>query len=229
MSVCAILAYLSSGFMVAHFGPVVIFRVLIGSSAVILLAGFFNWFGDTSKYHRGEAARHGKGGGRGKGGESALLRQGGDSASGSPVSGPEEGEGGLHPALGRCCWGLAEYDKAFVANHQSLFFLSAMISTCAMLLSIVMMCFRNWVVRLAVLAAVFILVAGSFFGVARRAGLPEVANAGLFIFLSNAVTPDIETAMFYWYTNAEEGPQFSPQFVGYISGLAFACMFAGNA
>jgi hypothetical protein len=42
------------------------------------------------------------------------------------------------------------------------------------------------------------------------------------------VTPDIETAMFYWYTNAEEGPQFSPQFVGYISGLAFACMFAGT-
>ncbi len=59
-------------------------------------------------------------------------------------------------------------------------------------------------------------------------GLPDVANAGLFIFLCNATTPDIETAMFYWFTNAEEGPKFSPQFVGYMSGLAFACMFGGE-
>ena len=106
--------------------------------------------------------------------------------------------------------------------------MSTVISWCAIMLSVIMITFEHWRVRLVALVSVFLFVALTFFLTARRAGLPEVANAGLFIFLSNAVTPDIETAMFYWYTNAEEGPQFTPQFVGYISGLAFACMFAGK-
>lgn len=171
MSVCAILAYLTSGVMIESFGSIAIFRILISSSAVIFLAGFLNWFGDTSKYSRNQEL-------------------------GQQQSHLEEKE--ENAALGLCCWGLVEYDKGFIANHKNLFFLSAMISWCAIMLSVVMMSFQDWRVRLAVLASVFLFVATTFFVTARRSGLPEVANAGLFIFLSNAVTPDIETAMFYW-------------------------------
>lgn len=225
MSVCAILAYLTSGFMIANFGSIVIFRILISSSAIILVAGSLNWFGDVKKHstrlpgniQTQQMQDH----------ETLLRLRDGSALTSSRVDSNDEKETDSH-SLGLCCWGLIEYDKAFIANHKTLFFLSAVICWCAIMLSVIMMTFQYWKVRLVVLVSVFLFVATTFFFTARWAGLPEVANAGLFIFLSNSVTPDIETAMFYWYTNAEEGPQFSPQFVGYISGLAFACMFAGT-
>ena len=205
MSICAIVAYLTSGFMIANYGSIAIFRVLISSSVIILIAGFFNWFGDVNKYK----AR-------------GAINSDAGSISHQPIGIDSSDQ------LGVCCFGLFEYDKGFVSNHSSLFFLSTLISWCAIMLSVVMMLFQYWKVRLVALVSVATFVAVVFFMTARRSGMPEVANAGLFIFLSNSITPDIETAMFYWYTNAEEGPQFSPQFVGYISGLAFACMFAGD-
>mmetsp|Transcript_31348 Transcript_31348/g.58343 ORF Transcript_31348/g.58343 Transcript_31348/m.58343 type:complete len:551 (-) Transcript_31348:1096-2748(-) len=219
MSICAILAYLTSGYMIANFGSIAIFRILIGSSAIILVAGSLNWFGDIKK-HRAQAPPPAL---RQK--EMQLRMRDGEALSpDSSCDDPHSDEGA---SLGLCCWGLVEYDKAFIANHKNLFFLSAVICWCAIMLSVIMMTFQYWKVRLVVLASVFVFVSVTFYLTARWSGLPEVANAGLFIFLSNSVTPDIETAMFYWYTNAEEGPQFTPQFVGYISGLAFACMFAG--
>jgi hypothetical protein len=262
MSVCAILAYLSSGLMIQHFGSLAIFRMLVLSSAVILVAGCMNWFGDSSKYHSSSSssssntyktnktnAHEALGGNisaRGGGGEGASQL---DDSSGSSAADNTIllESGGVHSAansqendnsrsnssseddhlLGVCCGGLMEYDKHFITHHKNLFFLSSIISWCAIMLSVVMMAFQHWAVRLATLTTTFLFVATTFFVTATRSGLPEVAKAGLFIFLSNAVTPDIETAMFYWYTNAENGPQFSPQFVGYISGLAFACMFFG--
>eukprot|EP00602_Paraphysomonas_sp_CaronLab_P009170 CAMPEP_0185032074 /NCGR_PEP_ID=MMETSP1103-20130426/19919_1 /TAXON_ID=36769 /ORGANISM="Paraphysomonas bandaiensis, Strain Caron Lab Isolate" /LENGTH=560 /DNA_ID=CAMNT_0027567833 /DNA_START=250 /DNA_END=1932 /DNA_ORIENTATION=+ len=126
-----------------------------------------------------------------------------------------------------CCMGYITYDKSFVDNHGSLFFIATFIPFLAIVLSVVVLTFEHWKIRLSILLLVITLVCASFYGVAQSCGLPEVANAGLFIFLSNAVTPDIETALFYWFTDSEDGPQFSPQFVGYISGIAFGAMFVG--
>lgn len=130
--------------------------------------------------------------------------------------------------VGTCCGGCMTYDKSFVNNHQNLFFIGTFIPFMALLLSAIVMAYQQWQIRVITVSLVFLLVSTSFYCIARQANLPEVANAGLFIFLSNAVTPDIETALFYWYTDAPEGPQFTPQFVGYISGIAFAAMFLGD-
>jgi hypothetical protein len=189
MSICAIVGYLSSGYMVTTYGSITMFRVLIVTPLVIMTGGLFNWFGDSNKH--------------------------------------EETSIGEHATVGTCCGGCMTYDKSFVSNHQNLFFIGTFIPFMALLLSAIVMIFQEWEIRLITVTMVFVLVGSSFFLVARQANLPEVANAGLFIFLSNAITPDIETALFYWYTDAPEGPQFTPQFVGYISGIAFAAMFLG--
>lgn len=215
MSICAIMAYLTSGFMIANFGSIAVFRILIGSSVIIFIAGFLNWFGDTNKYSKNN-----------KGSPLDLSASSADD-NGLLLLSADSETGDSSSQLGLCCCGYVEYDKSFIANHSYLFFLSSLISWCAVMLSVVMMCFQEWKVRLVVLLAISCFVSSSFFITAYKSGLPEVAKAGLFIFLSNAITPDIETAMFYWYTNADNGPQFTPQFVGYISGIAFACMFAG--
>lgn len=126
-----------------------------------------------------------------------------------------------------CLFGLITIDKTFLENHTSLFFIGSFVPFLAILISSLMLVISDWYGRLAIVLSIWSIVIISFYLTAYYSGLPDVANAGLFIFLSNSITPDIETAMFYWYTNAPEGPQFTPQFVGYISGIAFGAMFIG--
>ena len=154
-----------------------------------------------------------------------LLNWFGDVRKHTDISCVAGGGGG---SVGTCCGGLIAYDKSFVSNHGNLFFIGTFIPMLALILSAVIMAFQNWQIRIVTVIVVFLLVSVTFYSVARMSNLPEVANAGLFIFLSNAITPDIETALFYWYTDSPDGPQFTPQFVGYISGIAFAAMFIGT-
>ncbi len=125
-----------------------------------------------------------------------------------------------------CCCKLS---KHFIDHHSDLFLLSFLISGLAIGLSICMMAFDAWHVRLVILLSVIFTVSTLFYFVAMKSNMPDVANAGLFIFFSNLITPDIESAMFYWFTNSEDGPKFSPQFIGYISSIAFFAMFSGKA
>lgn len=197
MSLFAISGYLTSGFMITTYGSIVMFRLLIISSIVIIITGFMNWFGDVNK--------------------NSLKT----------LSDNEFHSTAKSDSVTTCFFGLITIDKTFLENHTSLFFIGSFVPFLALLISALMLVVSGWYGRLAIVLTIWSVVIISFYFTAYYSGLPDVANAGLFIFLSNSITPDIETAMFYWYTNAPEGPQFTPQFVGYISGIAFGAMFIG--
>jgi hypothetical protein len=205
MSLFAISGYLTSGFMITTYGSIVMFRLLIISSIVIIITGSMNWFGDVNKREAKSLPKH-------EFHSMSSDRQLGTSENSSHTT---------------CLCGLITVDKTFLENHTSLFFIGTFIPFLAILISTLMLFFSSWYARLAIVLLIWTTVVISFYLTAYYSGLPAVANAGLFIFLSNSITPDIETAMFYWYTNSPEGPQFTPQFVGYISGIAFAAMFLG--
>ena len=200
MSLFSISGYLTSGYMITTYGPIQMFQILIISSVIVIITGSMNWFGDVNKH-------------------SPLLLKN--------LSPSLESTNQNNSTISTCFCGLITIDKSFLQNHTSLFFIGAFIPFLAILLSVIILFFSNWKVRLIIIIIVWLLVLISFYSTTRLSGLPAVANAGLFIFLSNSLTPDIETAMFYWYTNSPEGPMFTPQFVGYISGIAYGAMFLG--
>jgi hypothetical protein len=210
MSLFAISGYLTSGFMITTYGSIVMFRLLIISSLVIILTGAMNWFGDVNKQQ--QAPSHSP---------TASPLHKSEPLSSTSLSASSS-------SLTTCLCGLVTVDKSFLENHTALFFIGTFIPLLAILLSCLMLLFSSWSTRLLIVLLIWSLVSSSFYLTARcLSQLPAVANAGLFIFLSNSITPDIETALFYWYTNSPDGPQFSPQFVGYISGIAFGAMFLG--
>jgi hypothetical protein len=84
----------------------------------------------------------------------------------------------------------------------------------------------HWLPRLIIVLCIATMVASSVWFSLRKT-LPDVARAALFIFLANCMTPDIDTAMFYWITDDPGGPQFDPPFMGFISAGSFAAMFMG--
>ncbi|XP_015085325.1 probable folate-biopterin transporter 2 isoform X1 [Solanum pennellii] len=49
---------------------------------------------------------------------------------------------------------------------------------------------------------------------------PEVWRPCLYMYLSFAVSVDIQEGMFYWATDAKGGPHFSKEYIGYISAVA---------
>jgi len=54
-----------------------------------------------------------------------------------------------------------------------------------------------------------------------------LVKATIFLFLRECFQPNVDTAFFYWYVDAENGPQFSPEFVGYINTMAYVAMLLG--
>ncbi|CAM9143249.1 unnamed protein product, partial [Ectocarpus fasciculatus] len=66
-----------------------------------------------------------------------------------------------------------------------------------------------------------------FFNVFEWEGHLDVAHCGLYLFFVYALTPDVTTTMFYWYTDYEDGPQFSPIFVGIIQMSGYISMVIG--
>jgi urea transporter len=81
--------------------------------------------------------------------------------------------------------------------HKRIFLLAMFISAAAMSLSIVVLVTSNWTARFICVLFVAISVAlAVYFG--NKKHLPSVANVALFIFLREALSPDIETTMFYW-------------------------------
>ncbi len=54
-----------------------------------------------------------------------------------------------------------------------------------------------------------------------------VSKVALFLFLREVFQPNVDTAFFYWYTDADNGPHFSPEFVGIINTISYLAMFIG--
>lgn len=195
--------------MVDNFGSIYMFRILIISSGIVFLTGYMNWFGEKKKgYSHMDVT--------------TSSYNSDDVAAPSPNSDcdpPEE--------LVTCCCGQVTASKVFIEKHSELVLLSFLVSGLAIAVSVCMMSIQEWHPRLMIILFVVFSVSTLFYVVTMRCNLPEVGKAGLFIFLSNLSTPDIESAMFYWFTNSPEGPRFSPQFIGYISGIAYFAMFIG--
>jgi hypothetical protein len=54
-----------------------------------------------------------------------------------------------------------------------------------------------------------------------------VAKTSVILFASDALTPNLETTMFYWYTTASPGPQFSSSYIGTMNMFGYCAMFLG--
>eukprot|EP01042_Synura_sphagnicola_P000089 gene89-89_t len=104
--------------------------------------------------------------------------------------------------------------------------LAVFISSLAICLSVSALVIDHWTPRLIAILVIVGAVISSVYYTFHQSH-PKVASAALFIFLCNAVTPDVESAMFYWLTDFEGGPQFTSIFIGMISAGAYLAMFLG--
>lgn len=93
---------------------------------------------------------------------------------------------------------LIKFDLTQYNAHRRLFRLAIFVSTCACLISVVVLATTDWTVRFTVVLFIACTVAFSVYYVNYQR-LPAVANVALFIFLQQSLTPDIETTIFYWY------------------------------
>ena len=110
--------------------------------------------------------------------------------------------------------------------HRRIFYLASLISFLALVLSVCALLIDDWRPKLGIVLCIAVTVATSVW-VTFKDTLPDVSSAALFIFLANCLTPDIDTAMFYWITDDPDGPQFDPPFMGFISAASFGAMFMG--
>jgi hypothetical protein len=112
------------------------------------------------------------------------------------------GEKKEKPNPTRALWcRVLECNKKLFNEHRRIFMLAIFVSSCAVTLSIVVLATKVWLYRFITILIVAFAVASSVYFVNRR-DLPEVANVALFIFLRESLSPDLETAMFYWYVQS---------------------------
>mmetsp|Transcript_9468 Transcript_9468/g.14261 ORF Transcript_9468/g.14261 Transcript_9468/m.14261 type:complete len:371 (+) Transcript_9468:52-1164(+) len=97
------------------------------------------------------------------------------------------------PRLSSC----VEIDLRRFRQHRNLFYLAIFVSSCAVALTVVVLSTKVWIYRFVAVLLVAGSVSTSVY-IANRKDLPDVANLALLIFLRESLTPDIETAMFYW-------------------------------
>lgn len=83
------------------------------------------------------------------------------------------------------------------------------------MLAVVVLVIEMWIIRFAALTAIACIVALSVYFTTRKEH-QLLASVALFIFLRQVFTPDIETSIFYWYTDADDGPNFSPIYIGTV-------------
>jgi hypothetical protein len=84
---------------------------------------------------------------------------------------------------------------------------------------------HTYIIMFAIVLAVVIVSATLHRNLS--ANLPVLTKVALFIFLRESVQIDTEQAFFYWFTESPDGPEFTPEFVGVISAVAFSTMLVG--
>jgi hypothetical protein len=111
-------------------------------------------------------------------------------------------------------------EKAFISTdmtlyntHRKIFWLGLWVSFWAIVLAVVVLVIEKWIIRFAALTAIALVVAFSVYFVTKK-DHQLLACVALFIFLRQVFTPDIEMSIFYWYTEADDGPHFSAIYIG---------------
>jgi folate/biopterin transporter len=124
---------------------------------------------------------------------------------------------------------VVDWYSHYYSEHKSIFNLAVVLSSMALFVAVAVIIITDWYARFAVILVVGTAVPSYFYYDNVKHGHKEVAKCGLFLFLTTATTPEISTTMFYWYTDAEGGPNFTPIFVGIIQMCSYIAMIAGIA
>lgn len=97
----------------------------------------------------------------------------------------------------RLCKIFEWYEEEYM-QHKSLFLLAIAMSVCALLLAAGVILVSAWTIRVCLVVVLASLILGMFYMVTKNEGHHNIANIGLYLFFCYALTPDIETTMFYW-------------------------------
>lgn len=206
LSLFAILGYLTSGLLISTLGPKNVFGVITFVGVLIFTSGIRNWVNEKKRVY-------------------AALST--DSAHGEGADASFE-SGARYNASNnlRTYCGCVHIDMDYVEKFRKLLHLAVFLSVLALFLGALVLIFDQFEARVTAVAVIGVLVITSVLYMTRDE-YSVVGKTALFLFSVQALSPDIDTAMFYWYTNYEGGPQFTPRFIGFISAFSFGAMFVG--
>lgn len=112
-------------------------------------------------------------------------------------------------------------------RNPSLFFNALFVCCVALVLTILMVIYQsnlfNQIVILTLLSILLIFI--PYFTL--KSTSINAAKLSIILFTSDALTPNLETTMFYWYTNSINGPQFSSTYIGFINTFGYFVTFLG--
>lgn len=172
----SVLGFATSGVIIQYAGPRLTFGILVITSTMVFASGSLGYLGEKRQ------------------GEQMENKP---STTGSLRSGllPRDSQTTADPPVSR--FPLFKVNFENYRTHKRIFQLAIFISVAACSLSVVVLATSNWTIRFSsVLFVAFSVSLGVYF--ANKKNLPRVANVALYIFLREALCPDIETTMFYW-------------------------------
>lgn len=122
---------------------------------------------------------------------------------------------------------MISFKRELYERNPSLFFNAIFVCVVAIALTSFMIIFQDSIQSqfLVVIISSLLLIMIPYFTL--RSTSLNVANMSIVLFASDAFTPNLETTMFYWYTNATHGPQFSSSYIGTMNMLGYCGMFFG--
>ncbi|TFJ86771.1 hypothetical protein NSK_001859 [Nannochloropsis salina CCMP1776] len=111
-------------------------------------------------------------------------------------------------------------------GQRSLYLLAFFVALCAVFLATTINHIENRLTGGYITIAVAVIVTAVVYTTLGRIS-PKIARPAIYFFLREALQPNIAEAMFYWYTSAEGGPGFKPQFLGILNCIASVSMIVG--
>lgn len=207
LSLFSILGYLTSGLLITSLGPKNVFGVITFVGVLIFISGIRNWVGEKRKVY-------------------APLSLDSSHADAEPGRDSRDPDASVYGGNMKTYCGFMHVDSDFLERYKSLLYLSSFLSILALILGALVLLFDSFEARVSAVAVIGVIVIASVLYTTRDEHT-VIGKTALFLFSLQALAPDIDTAMFYWYTNYEGGPQFSPKFIGFISAFSFLAMFVG--
>lgn len=137
------------------------------------------------------------------------------------------GESKTHETPTKTYCKVVNWYEHYYKEHKSIFNLAIIISAVALFLAVAVIVIPDWYARFGIILVTGLFVPIYFYYDNKRNGHEDVAKCGLFLFIISATTPDISTTMFYWYSDAEDGPKFTAIFVGIINMCGYIAMLLG--
>ena len=215
LSLFAVCGFLTSGFLVTSIGSMGIFQVLSIVGIAVFITGVFNLLGEKRMQGYDELLDY-----TSDSVNSATPSESSDSSLSSTKT-VQNGRKNI-----RTFFGCIHIDIDFISQFKVLLQLASFACAMALLVGVIVLFFDQFEIRLTavILAAIVVVVAVL---ILTREYYSPIGKTALFFFFVNALAPDTDVVFFYWYTSYENGPKFSPAFVGYIFAVSYFGMFIG--